>query len=256
MRTSSLFSLSRFSLLCTVLTVSPLAGQVAALAKTPVLVELFTSEGCSSCPPADSLLARIEKEQPVPGALAIVLSQHVDYWDQLGWRDPYSSAQFTRRQGVYAGRFNGQGNYTPQMVVDGKVEFVGSDTRRALTAITEAAKKPKGGVRLTSVDKKPGAKESGEWTVHVDVDAVSTDAEIMVALVEPSASSQVTRGENGGRALQHVAVVRSLIPAGHVTKGNTFMKDVVLKTSAPHQRAVVFVQAKNQGPVLGAAILP
>lgn len=229
----------------------PVAAQASAQANTPVLVELFTSEGCSSCPPADSLLARIEKEQPVPGALAIVLSQHVDYWDQLGWRDPYSHAQFTRRQGVYAGRFNGQGNYTPQMVVDGKVEFVGSDTRRALTAIAEAAKKPKSGVRLTSVEKK-----SGEWTVHVDVDAVPADAEIMLALVEPNASSQVTRGENGGRALQHVAVVRTLIPAGNVAKGSTFMKDVVLKTTAPHQRAVVFVQAKNQGPVLGAALLP
>ena len=225
----------------------PLGAQQA----TPVLVELFTSEGCSSCPPADALLARIEKEQPVPGALAIVLSQHVDYWDQLGWRDPFSNAQFTRRQSVYAGRFQAQGNYTPQMVVDGKVEFVGSDTRRALTAIAEAAKKPKSGVRLTSVERKPG-----EWTVHVETDAVPADAEVMLALVEPAATTQVTRGENGGRALPHVAIVRSLTAAGSVGKGSVYSKDVLLKPTSPSQRAVVFVQAKNQGLVLGAALLP
>ena len=218
---------------------------------TPVLVELFTSEGCSSCPPADALLARIEKEQPVPGAMAIVLSQHVDYWDQLGWRDPYSNAQFTRRQSVYAGRFQAQGNYTPQMVVDGKVEFVGSDTRRALTAIAEAAKKPKSGVRLTSVGKRPG-----EWTVHVEVDAVPADAEVMIALVEPAATTQVMRGENGGRALQHVAIVRSLTAAGSVGKGSAFSKDVLLRPTSASQRAVVFVQGKNQGAVLGAALIP
>lgn len=218
---------------------------------TPVLVELFTSEGCSSCPPADLLLARLEKEQPVPGAVAIVLSQHVDYWDQLGWRDPYSSAQSTRRQSIYAGRFNAQGNYTPQMVVDGKVEFVGSDTRRALTAIAEAAKKPKRGVRLTSVEKKSGA-----WTVHVEVDPGPADADIMLALVEPNATTQVLRGENGWHALPHVAIVRTLIPAGAVAKGSAFNQDIVLKTTAPHQRAVVFVQTKNQGPVLGVALLP
>lgn len=222
---------------------------------TPVLVELFTSEGCSSCPPADALLARIEKEQPVPGAMAIVLSQHVDYWDQLGWRDPYSNAQFTRRQSVYAGRFQAQGNYTPQMVVDGKVEFVGSDTRRALTAIAEAAKKPKSGVRLTSVRKRPG-----EWTVHVEVDALPADApaeaEVMMALVEPVATTQVMRGENGGRALQHVAIVRSLTAAGSVGKGSAFSKDVLLRPTSASQRAVVFVQGKNQGAVLGAALIP
>ena len=187
----------------------------------------------------------------MPGAVAIVLSQHVDYWDQLGWRDPFSNAQFTRRQSVYAGRFQAQGNYTPQMVVDGKVEFVGSDTRRALTAIAEAAKKPKSGVRLTSVERRPG-----EWTVHVETDAVPADAEVMLALVEPAATTQVTRGENGGRALPHVAIVRSLTAAGSVGKGSVYSKDVVLKSTSASQRAVVFVQAKNQGLVLGAALLP
>ncbi len=218
---------------------------------TPVLVELFTSEGCSSCPPADKLLARLEKEQPVRGVETIVLSEHVDYWDQLGWRDPFSNALFTRRQGVYANRIGTGGNYTPQMVIDGKVEFVGSDTRRALTAISDAAKQHKTPVRLTSVDRQPSS-----WTVHIDIDAVPENAEVIVALVDPQATTQVARGENGGRDLRHVAIVRSLTPLGPVAKGSAYSKDVILKPTAPQQRAVVFLQAKKQGPILGAALLP
>ena len=225
----------------------PLAAQTA----TPVLAELFTSEGCSSCPPADALLARLEKEQPVPGIETIVLSQHVDYWDQLGWRDPFSNALFTRRQGNYARTIGAAGNYTPQMVVDGKVEFVGSDTRRALSAIAEAGKLAKTPLKLTSVNRQPGS-----WTVHIDIDAVPEASEVLVALVEPHAMSQVARGENGGRELHHAAVVRTLFSAGAAAKGSPFSKDVVLKTTAPHQRAVVFLQARNQGPVLGVALLP
>ncbi|MBY0502897.1 MAG: DUF1223 domain-containing protein [Bryobacteraceae bacterium] len=224
---------------------------LAAQSTTPVLVELFTSEGCSSCPSADQLLAKLEKEQPIRGAETIILSEHVDYWDQLGWRDPFSNALFTRRQAGYAGRIGTGGNYTPQMVVDGQTEFVGSDSRRALLAISNAAKHPKTAVRLTSVDR-----QSGAWTVHVDVDAVPEAAEVMIALVEPEAVTRVARGENGGRELHHAAVVRTLMPIGTAAKGMAFAKDAVLKPTGPRQRAVVFVQAKNQGPVLGAALLP
>ncbi len=187
----------------------------------------------------------------MPGVEAIVLSQHVDYWDQLGWRDPFSNALFTRRQGAYGRSIGAGGNYTPQMVVDGKVEFVGSDTRRALNAITDAGKRHKTAIRLTS-----GERTADAWTVHIDLDAVPESVEVLVALVDPSAASQVARGENSGRQLRHVAVVRSLTTAGHVAKGSPFTKDITLKTSAPHQRAVVFLQVKNQGPVLGAALLP
>src|SRR5882724_13421492 len=117
-------------------------------AATPVLVELFTSEGCSSCPPADLLLQRLQKTQPLKGIQVISLSEHVDYWNQLGWTDPFSSSFFSERQRRYAETFRGDGVYTPQMVVDGRAQLVGSDSQTALRAIAEAAKARKASVVL------------------------------------------------------------------------------------------------------------
>src|SRR5215469_7788691 len=109
----------------------------SAAPRVPVIVELFTSEGCSSCPPADALLARLESAQPVSGAQIIALEEHVDYWDHLGWMDPFSSAEWTRRQQDYSGAFRRDGEYTPQMVVDGREEFVGSRSDLAARALED-----------------------------------------------------------------------------------------------------------------------
>ncbi len=150
----------------------------------PVLVELFTSEGCSSCPPADNVLRALDRSQPIPGAHVIALSEHVDYWNQLGWADPFSSAQMTFRQQNYAARFRSQGPYTPQMIVDGVEEFVGSDAAKAKRAITQAASRQK--LDVTAGFAAPG-------TLHVTVPASSTGAEVYVALVYDPNVSKVAR---------------------------------------------------------------
>jgi hypothetical protein len=224
--------------------------------RVPVLVELFTSEGCSSCPPADALLERLDHNQPVSGAQVIVLSEHVDYWNRLGWTDPYSSAFYSRRQENYGRRFQLDSSYTPQMVVDGTSQFIGNDSSQAIAIITAACADQKVPVHLTSV-----RREAGKWTLRVEIDpvpAAAKGAEIVAALADESAKSQVARGENSGRELHHIAVVRSMTTLGKAT-GATFNKEFTLKTSADAedvpQRVVAFIQGKDQGKVLGAVLL-
>src|SRR6516164_6714157 len=122
-----------------------------------VVVELFTSEGCSSCPPADALLKELSEQQPLQGVQVIALEEHVDYWNHLGWTDPFSSTEFSQRQSDYARIFGNDGVYTPQMVVDGQSEFVGSRGGSAKEAIQKAARLPKFEIALRpAADAKSG----------------------------------------------------------------------------------------------------
>jgi hypothetical protein len=226
------------------------AAQSSSKTLTPVLVELFTSEGCSSCPPADALLQTLDRTQPIPGVQLIVLSEHVDYWDGQGWRDPFSSHALTLRQSAYANRLRLASAYTPQMVVDGSLEFVGSDRGRATQAVEKARVGPKIGLRISSIKV-----ENGKMHAHIETDPVPSKAEAFVALALEHAESHVLRGENGGHHLEHVAVVRTFSRLGNVAKATAFAKDVDLAvdSSAQGYRLIVFVQEPNQGRVFGAA---
>ena len=219
------------------------AAQQAPVAR-PVLVELFTSEGCSSCPPADALLAKLDRFQPVPGAEIIVLEEHVGYWNHDGWADPFSSPEFTRRQERYAEEFGTSGPYTPQMVVDGVSQLIGSDGRGALAAVASAARAEKLAVRV----------ERSSGGVRVEVDPGGHGGAVYLALVQNSASSHVLRGENQGRDLQHVAVVRRLSQIGSVKSHAGFTQDVPLSPSETELRVIAFVQEIGPGRVWGAAM--
>src|SRR2546421_9579335 len=153
---------------CTFVSASDVAHPAPPAA---VLVELFTSEGCSSCPPADVLLQQLERWQPVAGAQLIVLSEHVDYWNQDGWTDPYSSHLFTERQNAYSDHFRLATIYTPQMVVDGNREFLGSDGRLALQACQKAAGVRKIPIRISLIPEDT-QQNSAKLRAHVEADAL------------------------------------------------------------------------------------
>jgi hypothetical protein len=226
---------------------------------TPVLVELFTSEGCSSCPPADRLLQKLDA-QPLPGAQMIVLSEHVDYWNHIGWKDPYSDHSYSERQSAYARRFALGSVYTPQMVVDGSTEFTGSDSGLADKAFARELGAPRIPVRLSSIS----TDASNILHAHIEVGALastfgSPQAEVYVAVALNRAESQVSSGENAGHRLAHVAVVRSLTKIGVLKQGQVLAQDFQLKLdpgSDPRNlRLIAFVQEPRQGRVLGAAAM-
>jgi hypothetical protein len=224
--------------------------------REPVLVELFTSEGCSDCPPADALLERLDRLQPVPGAETIVLSEHVDYWNHLGWQDPYSSHEFSVRQSAYAYRFRLDSVYTPQIVVDGESQMVGSDESNVLRGIAEAAAAPAIPVTLSGA-----RREGGAILAHIEAgpagQAAVKSPNVFVALADESDASSVSRGENAGRELIHVAVLRSLSDVGSLGRSGRFSGDVKLPYANENGgavRVIVFLQEVPVGRVWAAAV--
>jgi hypothetical protein len=226
--------------------------------RVPVLLELFTSEGCSDCPPADRLLGELDQNQPVPGAELIVLSEHVDYWDRLGWKDPFSSSQYTARQQEYASKLSHDGVYTPQLVVDGRFGFVGSDGREAVSAIQRAIREPKIAIAIANV-----TRDGNQVSAHIEFPASTQSpkggkAVLYLAIADSKAESHVTRGENGGRNLVHVGVVRSLNQAATVDLDGAFARDVAVSLApgigSNGLRLVAFIQDPRSGRVLGVAV--
>ncbi|WP_353062560.1 DUF1223 domain-containing protein [Tunturibacter psychrotolerans] len=231
-------------------------AQTAHANRTPVLVELFTSEGCSSCPPADALLAKLDHEQPIQNAEIIILEEHVDYWDDLGWHDRFSSHQYTERQSQYSARLGVDGVYTPQMIVDGTDQFVGNDSFHAHRSITSAAQK----IKLNLSLSRP-VVDAHKISSSVSVPGSSPSqahAELYAALVDSTDTTDVHNGENGGRRLQHAGVVRSLQRIGSLKDLSggalNFSLNAPSDAKLTDMRVVVFAQQSNQGNVLGAVV--
>jgi hypothetical protein len=251
--------MSHFRFFATVLALS--AGALICSAadngspRIPVLLELFTSEGCSSCPPADRLLELLDQKQPVPGADLIVLSEHVDYWDRLGWKDPFSSSLFTARQQEYSSRLHGEGVYTPELVVDGRFGFVGSDGHEAASAIQKAMREPKIPIAISNF-----SRDGNQVTAHIEVPGVDQSFQggrgiLYIALADNRAESHVARGENAGRSLAHVGVTRVLKRVGTIHLGAATGRDVTLAiqpgAGVNGSRLVAFIQDTKTGRVLG-----
>ena len=220
--------------------------------RVPVLVELFTSEGCSDCPPADSLLAKLDAAQPIDGAQAIVLSEHVTYWNHQGWSDPFSFDAMTERQEEYARRFGLESSYTPQMVVDGNEQFVGSDGRALVAAMTKETKIPKQSIAIEGATWDHGA---AQFSIHASAPAGS---KLVVVLAADATHSEVARGENAGRTLHHTAVVRVMKEFGADAADGRPLKlpggPLTQKTEAAGPvRLVVFLIDRKTGHVQGAA---
>ena len=224
----------------------------ATNARVPVLLELFTSEGCSSCPPADRLLEALDK-QPIADADLIVMSEHVDYWNYLGWSDPYSSPVFSARQKEYAGRL-GTSVYTPQLVLDGRLQATGSDRGEVTEAIEGAVREAKLPVSVRAVRTGNGG------SVHVDANSAGKRADLYIAIAADHMSSHVLRGENGGKTLAHVAVTQSIIRIGKWEGSGLTGRDVPLAAKqlpataqAGETRVIAILQDPQTGSILGVA---
>jgi len=223
----------RLALICFALWITPLHA-----AERPTLVELFTSEGCSSCPPADALLAELADRPDV-----LALSFHVDYWDRLGWKDPFSSPDATRRQHGYADLFGLATVYTPQIVVDGRWQAVGSDRGEVAHAL---------GAARRNRDEVPVALtvENGRARIALGPGGDGASAVLLLIGFDRRHVMAVKRGENGGRTLSHVDVVRSIEEVAQADAGT---RDFEVPIRLPCNRVAAILQAKD-GRILGATV--
>jgi hypothetical protein len=222
-----------------------------AWAETPVVIELFTSEGCSSCPPADALLVELSHKGPPGGAQLILLGEHVDYWNYIGWTDRFSSSAFSDRQNNYAKQLHLATVYTPQMVIDGHLQLVGNGAAEVYRTISKAAAEPK--LAQVTLRWEPQQK------LHIAAQTPAGErSKILLAITENGLSTAVGGGENGGRTLHHAAVVRQLRELGTAANGQFEAKvDVAARPdwNPAKLKVVVLVQQTSNGRILGAASL-
>jgi hypothetical protein len=247
----SCIALAALTLACglVLLQTSALADE-PPVAEGPVVVELFTSQGCSSCPPADQVLAKIAAWSEKHELPVYCLSYHVDYWNSLGWADPYSSGEFSQRQRSYAAAFDSRRIYTPQMIVGGASEFFGSSGKKAEAAIQAAlATKATHSVTLNTAMSDDKRSADIEYVVEGDVSGVVLN----IALVQNEASNKVPRGENAGESLAHVQVVRALqsVSLDEASGKRTF--EVPKSLEADAASVVAYVQDSESMHISGAA---
>jgi hypothetical protein len=236
------------------------AGSTQSVAAHPsaVLVELFTSEGCSDCPPADELLRQVDGHKTAGGQLIVGISEHVSYWNGLGWKDPFSADLYTNRQNDYGTRFGLSSVYTPQMVVNGREQFVGSDGRALQAALATEAQRKQISLRIDSAQ----IKDNSVMFSYTASDLPAKGAlQLVAVLVDDVDQSSVLRGENSGRKLTHVAVARAFAPLGALQEAAEHSTTLPLPPSflsspgAGHH-LVLFAQQGSGGPVVGIDTKP
>jgi hypothetical protein len=236
-------------------TLATTAHAQSATAPHALLVELFTSEGCSSCPPADALLARLNGTKTTAGDLVVVLSEHVTYWNEGGWRDAFSTDAVTDRQRAYGERFHLDSVYTPQIVVNGEAQLNGTDQRSIVHALESS--RPAAAIHIASAKT---ADHALDVTFSLTGTLPSGKADIYAVIAEDAATTTVLHGENAGRKLSHVAVATSIIRIA--TTGLTAERSIHL-TLPPlppgansKRHLILFAQTPGLGPVLATDSVP
>jgi hypothetical protein len=233
---------------------APAYAQAQAAQPVPVVAELFTSEGCNSCPPADRLLEMLSAQQPIDGVYVVALSEHLTYWDRLGWKDPFGSQRFTARQNMYAFHFKLDGPFTPQLVIDGVAQVIGNDAAAVRAAISQAAQTAKPELIVTfavAADGTAVASASGPGLRPAGVE----NPEIVWAVTEDNLTVDVRRGENANRTLQHSGVVREFMTRridAVAATGLTHSIQLRREWNPQNLRMVVFVQSAKTKRVVSA----
>jgi hypothetical protein len=229
----------------------------ASESASSVLVELFTAEGCSSCPPADWFLMQLDAHQPIPGVQLIVLSEHVTYWND-SWPDPFASGHLTARQEDYVRALNRPSAYTPQLIVDGTAEIHLNEPQEIDPIFRAAAANPTIPVNVASVKVESGTPPHMSGEIEVDGTAEQHKANVYLALALDRIETKVLRGENRGKTLAHVAVVEYLSKVGRLIPGQkfdqTFRVPLERELASNDARLIVFVQEGDAGRVIGSTL--